>query len=251
MARKIRPPPRGSPFSYMPGGSALHRLPAGLKLLALLAVSALAFRSAAGLAAAALILLAACAAARVPPRALLRGARPAAALALLVLLARGVGPWHPGIETPEIAALGFRAPPARIPAASAAGLAGGALAALRILVAFAAAGLLFAVTTMREMRLSLAAFEGKIRRALAGRSGQPSPALFSLGLSLTLGFLPRFFQAWEDAGLACRARSLRPGPRRLAVMVPLVAERMMEAAAETALALEARGLGARESILPY
>ena len=56
-------------------------------------------------------------------------------------------------------------------------------------------------------------------------------------------FIPRFFEMWETANLACQARSCKRGLRRLLVLLPLVTEKMMEAAAETVLALEARGLG--------
>jgi len=66
---------------------------------------------------------------------------------------------------------------------------------------------------------------------------------FSLGLTLMLGFIPRFFEMWDDANLACDSRSCKRGLRRLYLLLPLVTERMMEASANTALALEARGWG--------
>ena len=76
-----------------------------------------------------------------------------------------------------------------------------------------------------------------------GRAQPRNAAFFSLGISLMLGFIPRFFELWETTNLACDARVCKRGPRRLLILVPLVTERMMEAAADTALALEARGLG--------
>jgi biotin transport system permease protein len=57
-----------------------------------------------------------------------------------------------------------------------------------------------------------------------------------------LGFLPRFFEVWEAANLAFEARAGKRGLRRLVILAPLVIERMMEAAAETADALDSRGL---------
>ncbi|MDR2313542.1 MAG: energy-coupling factor transporter transmembrane protein EcfT, partial [Spirochaetaceae bacterium] len=64
-----------------------------------------------------------------------------------------------------------------------------------------------------------------------------------LGISLMLGFLPRFFELWEAADTAYRARGGRKGPGQMRTLIPLVTERMLEAAAETAQALESRGLG--------
>jgi len=262
----------GAPFSYRPGSSAFHRMPAWLKLLGLAGFSALAFSSPRGLALAALLLALACAAARIPPPALLRGARPLAALALALAFARALGPGARGICIPEFYAAGMRFGPAHVPGASAEGFLSGAEAGLRILAVFAASGFLFSVTTMRDMRLSLAALEiglkgffRAIRRRL--RRGKPAGsaaaglgaegsgeggsgaepgggeiAYASLGISLMLGFVPRFFEVWEAADLSCRARSCRGGLRRLLALAPLAAEAMLEAAAQTALALEARGL---------
>jgi len=210
------------PFSYRPGNSVFHRFPAGLKLLGLLALSTFAFASPAGLVFSIALLTVACAVARIPPGGLLRGSKPIMVLALAIVLVRTVGNGEAGVE-------GFRE---------------GLVAALRILVVFTSAGFLFAVTTMRELRLSLAKLENGVKNVFSARRGKRGGiAFFSLGISLMLGFTPRFFDAWETANLACRARSCRSGPRRLFVLVPLVTERMMEAAAETVLALEARGLG--------
>jgi biotin transport system permease protein len=64
----------------------------------------------------------------------------------------------------------------------------------------------------------------------------------SLGLSLMLGFMPRFFEIWENTELAYQARAGKKGPAQLITLIPLIIERMIECAAETALALEGRGL---------
>jgi energy-coupling factor transporter transmembrane protein EcfT len=57
-----------------------------------------------------------------------------------------------------------------------------------------------------------------------------------------LGFLPRFFEVWEETDMACEARGARRGIRRLLLVVPPVTERMIERALDTALALEGRGM---------
>ena len=208
--------PRGrrSPFCYRPGKTILHRIPAGLKLLGVMTLSTAACVSIPGLAAVIVLIVAASIAARIPPWELLKGARTLALLSLCIMLLN--------FHTPVI----------------------GIITALRIFVPFVAAALLFSVTTMRELRLSLAAFETGLRKIFSNRRAQPRNfAFFSLGISLMLGFIPRFFELWETANLACDARVCKRGLRRLFILIPLIIERMMETAADTALAIEARGLG--------
>jgi energy-coupling factor transporter transmembrane protein EcfT len=197
MAGKLK---RGSqtPFAYRPGTTVLHRAPAALKLLCVMAVSTSACFSLYGLVAAALIIIAASTAARILPWQLLKGSHPLALLSLCVMALN----WQTPVQ--------------------------GLLIVLRIFIPFAAAALLFAVTSMRELRLSLQ----RLTRTVT----------VPLGIALMLGFIPRFFDLWESANLACDARSCKKSPRRLFMLVPLVTERMMESAADTALALSARSL---------
>jgi biotin transport system permease protein len=211
MAGKLKQ--RQIPFRYRAGKTVLHRVPAGLKLLAVMVLSIVAYVSLYGLAAAIALILAASIAARIPPWELLKGSWMLALMSLCVILLNA--------RTPLI----------------------GLIITLRIFIPVAAAALLFAVTTMRELRLSLGALEIRLKNLFAGRAQPRNVAFFSLGISLMLGFIPRFFELWEAANLACDARVCKRGPRRLLLLVPLVTERMMEAAADTALALEARGLG--------
>jgi biotin transport system permease protein len=137
---------------------------------------------------------------------------------------------------------------------SAAGFAESLSFAGGVLVSFAAGGLLFSVTTMAEIRDSLGRGEGALLKPLIimlKKINKP-PALnlarrlehprLSLGIALMLGFLPRFFLIWENAGLAYSARMGKRGPAKLILLIPLAVEEMIEAAAETAAALEARGL---------
>jgi energy-coupling factor transporter transmembrane protein EcfT len=233
------------PFGYRRGNTVLHRFPAGLKLLVLFVLSAAAFGSIPGLLLAALLTAAASLAARIRPPELLRGSRPLMALALCILAFQTVRPSAPGIALGEITAFGLRLPPLVIPCISAEGFFAGLLSALRITISFAAGSLLFAVTSMRELWLSL----GRAEQAIGGlfsRKRKAPPfrrySRLSLGLSLMLGFIPRFFELWETANLACEARSCGRGLRRMKLVIPLVTERMMELAAGTAEALESRGI---------
>jgi energy-coupling factor transporter transmembrane protein EcfT len=76
------------------------------------------------------------------------------------------------------------------------------------------------------------------RQILIDRLKRPR---LSLGISLMLGFIPRFFAVWDTAELAYRARGGKPGAAQMALLLPLVIERMIEGAMETAAALESRG----------
>jgi biotin transport system permease protein len=121
------------------------------------------------------------------------------------------------------------------------GFAGGLVFSAGILVSFSAASLFFSVTTMTELRRSVETVELLFRLpSVAGtlrRRGR-----LSLALALMLGFLPRFFELWEDAETAVKARACDGLIRRITAILPLVTERMIETAGETAEALEARGL---------
>jgi biotin transport system permease protein len=208
-----------------------------------MALSSAACISVPGLVAAILLLLAASAAAGIPPGELLKGSKMLLILSLCVIFLKTFNQGGEGVTTPEILIFNFYIPDMYLPFVSKNGFYEGILTALRIFVPFAAAALLFAVTTMRELRLSLASLELKLKRLFsARRETKGEAAFFSLGISLMLGFIPRFFDLWETTNLACDARSCRRGLRRLFLLVPLVTERMMEAAADTALALEARGM---------
>jgi len=213
-----------TPFAFRPGRCIIRRAPALLKLLALLCLSALAFSGARGLALCAFFLVLFCALARVNPLSLLRGSAPLMIFAAFALISGAIN-----FDGPKI---------------SAEGLLKGALAALRIFTIFSLAGFFFAVTSLRDLRKSISTIENKIIKIFFPKRKERGVLFFSLGLSLMLGFIPRFFEAWETAELSCRARSCRKGLRRLKIIVPLVTEIMIEKAALTALALEARGLEA-------
>jgi hypothetical protein len=147
-------------------------------------------------------------------RDLIRGSRPLIALALFIVIFKCLR-----FEKPYVIVEEFY---------------DGIVSGLCLIVSFAAGALLFAVTTMAELRRSLGRVEMFVSRGKRSR--------LSLGISLMLGFIPRFFEIWENANLAWDARAGKKGLRRIVLLVPLVTERMMEAAADTALALEARAV---------
>lgn len=204
-----------TPYAYHAGNSAPHRAPAALKLVALALVSATAFFAfptgalvaSCGLSFAALV-------AKIPPLRLLRGAKPLLFMALLALFTRSCA-WDPLRFSPD-------------------GLREGLAFASGLVVSFAAAALFFSLTTMTELKRSLDAIARWTHCALLRRA--------SLGISLMLGFIPRFFELWETASLAYRARAGKNNVRKLLIVLPLVLERMLEIAGETAAALEMRGV---------
>jgi biotin transport system permease protein len=232
------------PYAYRPGNSPLHRAPAGFKLLGLLLISIFAFFfGPSALGTASLIVISGAALAGIRLRELLRGLKPLLLMILMVALCRSIGVDPPGFKL--------------------SGFLEGLIFGWLIILSFAAAALLFSVTTMMELRASLDRAElllcHPLIRLLRRMSPGPPDAesanriqrllyrlerpRLSLGISLMLGFLPRFFEVWDAAETAYRARGGRKGPGQIRTLVPLVTERMLEAAAETAQALESRGLG--------
>jgi biotin transport system permease protein len=237
-----------SPYAYRPGKSPLHRAPAGLKLLALLLISIFAFLfGPPALGAASLAVTGGAVLAGIRPWELLRGLKPLLLMVLLVALCRS---------------LAFDPPAFKV-----SGLLEGLVFGWLILLSFAAGSLLFSVTTTMELRASLDRGESLLcypllrllRRMGPGPGDGTAPSRIrritirrlihrlerprlSLGISLMLGFLPRFFEIWEAADTAYRARGGKKGLGQMRTLVPLVTERMLETAAETAQALESRGL---------
>jgi biotin transport system permease protein len=222
---------RKVPFGYRAGKTILHRMPAGLKLIFVIIISYFAFTSIYGLAVSILLILIASIAACIPPHSLLKGSKPLVFLSLCVILLKTIRLEGEGIATPVL----------HVPYISKEGFREGLLAAPGLFVPFAAAAMLFNVTTMRELRLSLALVENSLVRFFYQR--RKHTPFFSLGISLMLGFIPLFFEMWDDANLACDSRSCKRGLRRLPLLIPLVAERMIEASANKAMALEARAFG--------
>jgi biotin transport system permease protein len=217
-------------------------------MLGLLAVSAGAFSSGPGLGAAAALVLIGALIAGIRPWQMLRGSRPVLLLAAFITLVRTLRFGAPGLP---LGIIGLDR--IHLPALDAAGFAGGLHQGLCLVVSFAAGALLFSVTTMQELRDSLGRLEiaavtlctapGRFFRGGRGKARRPrSFSGFSLGLSLMLGFLPKFFEIWEGANLAFDARAGKRGLHRLVILIPLIIERMMEAAGETAEALDSRGL---------
>jgi len=214
-----------TPWSYLPPTgkrkkslSLLYRLPAGFKLAFLLFLSLASFfpgtntQSLILLGIIALILIALSFAAGIGPQALLRGSGPL----LLVVF------WAFFLQAVEFS-------PFRI---SSRGLVQGAVFSLRIAAAFSAGTLLFSVTTPHEIRKSLSRLETFLRLEKLN---------LSLYISLMLGFLPKFFEVWEDLRLAWKSRGGKNNLRLFVTLVPLAIEKMMRHAAETAAAMEARG----------
>ena len=209
---------RPTPWSYKKGSSVIHRLPAGLKLIFLLFLSLVSFfpgteaQSLYLLAAVAFILILLSFAADIGPAALLRGSGPLFFVILAAFLFQAVEFSPPGIN--------FE------------GLIETILFCARIGAAFAAGTLLFSVTTAWEIKKSLSRLEAflHLKKLKPGFS-----------ISLMLGFIPALFQIWEDINLAWKSRGGKKNLSRLVVLVPLLVERMMVKAAETATAMEARG----------
>ena len=112
------------------------------------------------------------------------------------------------------------------------GLESGVLLGLRMLVSFCAGALFFTVTTMCEILRSLSAVEKFLCL---------EKLKISLGISLMLGFIPKFFEIWEQTDLAFKSRKGKGGLVKIITLIPIIIDRLMEKAAGIAEALESRG----------
>jgi biotin transport system permease protein len=245
VASRLKRPPASRPFAYRKGNGLLYRLPGGLKLAALFLVSALIFiatppLSAAGKVTALMLILGGSLNAGIRPWELFRGIKPLLVMLLCVLAFRSL------TLNPE-----------HLPVFDRAGFKGGLVFTVQILLSFSANALLFRTTTMTELRDSLEKAEAVLARpfitalrplqqdwACNLRAGLERRYL-SLGIALMLGFMRKFFEHWENANCAWDARSGKGGINRITALIPLLTERMIRSAAETARALEARGYGER------
>ncbi|MDR0785785.1 MAG: energy-coupling factor transporter transmembrane protein EcfT [Treponema sp.] len=197
-------------FSYQYGDSPLHRLSPIVKFLGFVGVSTISFVVFPwGFVFSAAIVLRAAFTAHVRIGELFRGCTGIVFLSTLTILSRSF----------TRAPLGW----------SASGFLSGLAFGLGLLVSFTGARLFFIITTMIQLKNAL----------------DSVPLLwfrrFSLYLTLMLGFLPRFFEKWETAELAYKARAGRSGVYKLFAVTPLVVELMIESAVEIAAALEMRG----------
>ena len=202
-----------TPWAYRKGKGFLYRIPAGIKLIFLLGLSMAVFIFGIYfLPISGMIIIFFSLNAGIKPWELLRGSRSLFFLCLGIMLFQAL----------EFSPLGLNQE----------GLMEGIFLSLRMGLSFSTAALLFSTTTMGEIQKSLSQFETFLKL---------KNLKTSLGISLMLGFLPRFFEIWEDTDLAWKSRGGKQGLIKLIVLIPLVIERMMEKAAEMAEALDFKG----------
>jgi biotin transport system permease protein len=180
------------------------------------------------------VLLLGAGSAKIPPWNLFRGIKPLMFMIGLVIILRSFR---------------FNLPRSVLPALDLPGLWAGISFGGGMMLSFSSGALLFSVTTMTELKDSLGRAETLIRTGWYGfikkttgkqtRISRNSPV--SLGISLMLNFLPRFFEVWEAAETAYQARAGKKGIPALILLIPLVTERMITLAVETAWAMESRG----------
>lgn len=223
------------PYSYRSGNTVLHRLPALFKLFILffLSLCPFFFGIYAICAASILTAIGACTAS-LKIRDLLAGSRTLLISLAVIMLIRSFK-----TEAPYVS---FKT------------LIDGFEFTWQIINAFCAAALFFATTTIREIRSAAAVLESGfsyipyriLSASKAPRAKRMAKKLeqkrLSLSLTLMLAFLPRVFSVWDTIKTAYKARAGKEGIRSLLYIIPLLTERMIETAAETARALQARAL---------
>jgi energy-coupling factor transporter transmembrane protein EcfT len=209
------------PFAYKCGTSALHRLNAGIKLILLLVITSAVFYCGVLFSVfVSILIVVAASLAKIKPWELLRGSRPILLMLLCIIVLRavrfsGINFFPPGLsgdfkiefsKTDFFEAVSF---------------------CRNVIISFCAGTLLFAVTTVSELKDVLSLINPKL----------------GLAVSLMLGFIPRFFEKWQTMQTAYRARGGKTGIKEILVLIPLVSQRMIDAACETAIAMEARRIG--------
>ncbi|MDR0410519.1 MAG: energy-coupling factor transporter transmembrane protein EcfT [Treponema sp.] len=198
-------------FSYQHGDSPLHRLSPIVKFLGLVGSSVISFIAFPwGFVFSATIVLGAAFIARIRITELFQGCTGLVFLSVLTILSRSF------IREPSLSW-------------DMSGFLNGLTFGTGLLVSFVGARVFFAITTMAQLKDTL----NRIPLLWFQR--------ISLCLMLMIGFLPRFFEKWEMAELAYKARGGRSGVCKLFTITPLVIELMIETAVETAIALEMRG----------
>lgn len=226
-----------TPYAYRPGNSLIHKAPALIKLLLLFAVSFSAFFGGfPGLAAASILIISGALIARINPWELMYGSKALLIMAAAVILIRSL----------HFDQTGFFF--------SREGFILGIQFSWGMVVSFSSAALLFSTSTLGEIRDSLTQVEKIVlwpvyflSGSLKNKTGsvqkkQMVQPKLALGISLMLGFIPRFFEIWENTRMAYEARSGKKGFREIITLLPLVCERMIVAAAETAEAMDSRGI---------
>lgn len=226
-------------YAYRPGNTALHRMNALAKFLILVAITLGSFFLGEwGLALGALAVLLGSLGAGLTPGFLFSGSGPLLVTSFFVFLLKA-----------------FRFTP---PYFDPVGALQGIFFIAGIGISFAGGALLFATTTSRDLRKTLMNLESILVTPLVwGLSKSSAPwakrwaytlnrPRLALSISLMLSFIPRIFEVWETTELAYRARLGKKGVRFYGTLILLVTERLMEAAGETALALESRGFSYAE-----
>ena len=209
-----------TPWAYQKGKGFLYRIPGGIKLIFFLGLSfSIFFLPIYFLPVIALLLITLSLGSGLSPRALLRGSKNLFIICVMILV----------IKTVEFTPRGINIQ----------GLYEGIFLCLRMGLSFSTGALLYSVTTMGEIRKSLAYAETFLHI---------KKLRLSLGISLMLMFLPRFFEIWEDTALAWESRAGRKNFSGFLIRIPQLIERLMEKAAQTAAALESRGALISEEI---
>jgi len=226
---------RRTVFAYKTGKGPLHRVPAAVKLLALLPLSVVCLTLppaalAAGIALAAI-------AGRVcgfRPREQLTDLKPVLFYSLLMYVLSIVS---------CLAEIRFPVSPAEFFLAAFTPRPDFLLMCLRLAIIVQLSALLFRSTTALQIRDSLGAIECAIRRLLSrtahGAQVPPRPRIAG-SIALFAGFIPELFQTWSQIDRAWRARGGKNNLAKIRTLVFVLITLSFEKAARKAAALSAR-----------
>jgi energy-coupling factor transporter transmembrane protein EcfT len=124
------------PFGYRAGKTIIHSMPAGLKLLCVIVISAAAFTSVYGLALSILLVVLASTLARLSPLKLLNGSKPLLLFSICIIIIMTIQPGAQGIFTPEIIIFNFYITDLYIPHISPSGFLNALIVIIKIFTVF-------------------------------------------------------------------------------------------------------------------
>ncbi|MCL1992933.1 MAG: hypothetical protein FWG66_08300 [Spirochaetes bacterium] len=219
-------------FQYKTQKSALHKVPAVLKLFFLLSLSIICMALPAPALLSGIVLLAVAAGCcRITPREQLADLRPAFFYASLMYFISVFSSLVEILQGSD-AALAFAVflPQERF-----------VLIALRLVFVVQLSALLFRSTSSVELRVGLGRAEFALRRFLRrGLGGVSLKTSCSQSIALFLSFIPEIFESWRQINFAWQGRAGKPGLAKVKTLVFVLISLCMEKASRKAAALEAR-----------
>jgi energy-coupling factor transporter transmembrane protein EcfT len=212
-------------FAYRSGNTPLHRIPAGIKLLLMIAGTVCAFSgSNTALIALSIILVLLIPVSKMKTKTIFRNAEIIFWYAVFIFTFRIAGkPFEQGVFMKELHETG--------------------LYIWQIATVLFTGTFFYETTSNLEIRHTLSSIQNALKRLTGGKMRVPDVALL---LSLTITFIPRIFETWKSLVHAWNARGgnrhkgIKGAWNRLTVLIPLLIIKLLSVASDTDRAIRNR-----------